>query len=160
MAITGSPRKFHKKFKFILEFDGIVYGGFAKCSELSYEIGEVAQREGGTLLAEKDPGLVTIPNVTLERGATTDLSFWDWCKQVVDITSQLGDVDENYKKNFDLVQQDRDGTTLLRWRCYRSWPRKFVAGEWDNSADENVIEKVELVLHNFEPILPQSSTVG
>ena len=47
-------------------------------------------------------------------------------------------------------QQDRDGTTLRRWSLSRAWPVKFVAGDWDNEADENVIESVTLTYDFFE----------
>jgi hypothetical protein len=40
------------------------------------------------------------------------------------------------------VQQDRDGVTLRRRSLSRSWPIKFVAGEWDNESVEYVIEQV------------------
>ncbi|MBC7172782.1 MAG: phage tail protein, partial [Polyangiaceae bacterium] len=30
------------------------------------------------------------------------------------------------------------------------WPIKFVAGEWDNESDENVIEQVTLTYDFFE----------
>jgi hypothetical protein len=32
MAVIGTPRTFHKKFKFIVEIDGIASAGFQKCS--------------------------------------------------------------------------------------------------------------------------------
>jgi phage tail-like protein len=64
--------------------------------------------------------------------------------------SGLGLVDNAYKRNLDIVQQDRDGTTLRRWSLTGAWPVKFVAGEWDNEADENVIESVTLTFDFFE----------
>jgi len=48
------------------------------------------------------------------------------------------------------VQQDRDGLTLRRWSLSRAWPVKFVAGEWDNESDENIIESVTLTYDFFE----------
>lgn len=48
------------------------------------------------------------------------------------------------------MQQDRDGTTLRRWSLSRAWPVKFVAGDWDNESDENVIESVTLTYDFFE----------
>jgi len=54
------------------------------------------------------------------------------------------------KDPLDVVQQDRDGTTLRRWSLSRAWPVKFVAGDWDNEADENVIESVTLSYDFFE----------
>lgn len=34
--------------------------------------------------------------------------------------------------------------TLRRWSLSLVWPIKFVAGEWDNESDENVIQQVTL----------------
>ncbi len=50
----------------------------------------------------------------------------------------------DYKRNLGIVQQERDGTTLRRWRLTRAWPVKSVAGEWGNEANENLIESVTL----------------
>ena len=44
----------------------------------------------------------------------------------------------------------RDGLTLRRWSLSRAWPVKFVAGEWDNESDENIIESVTLTYDFFE----------
>ena len=65
-------------------------------------------------------------------------------------SSGLGLTDVNYRRNLDIVQQDRDGLTLRRWSLSRAWPVKFVAGEWDNESDENVIESVTLTYDVFE----------
>jgi hypothetical protein len=55
-----------------------------------------------------------------------------------------------YKRNLEIVQQDRAGTTLRRRLLSRAWPVKFVAGDWNNGADENVIESVTLSYDFFE----------
>lgn len=149
---VGSPRSFYKKFKFTIEIDGFTYFGFQKCSELSAEIGVVEHREGGVLIADKTPGLVTVPNITLERGATKDQEMFKWWKQVVDMAANLGEglPDPGYARSMDIVQHDRDGSVLQRFPIPLAWPRKFVAGEWDNDADEVVITSVELVIQMFD----------
>ncbi len=150
MTITGAPRSFHKKFKFIIEADFVGHAGFQKCSELSVEVANVQYFEGGSLIPNKSPGRLTFADVTLERGATQDRDLFDWFQDVAVTASGLGLVDNAYKRNLDIVQQDRDGTTLRRWSLTGAWPVKFVAGEWDNEADENVIESVTLTFDFFE----------
>jgi phage tail-like protein len=150
MPIIGNPRSFHKKFKFVIELDDIKHAGFQKCSELSVEIANVQYYEGGSLIPNKSPGRMTFPDVTLERGATQDRDLFDWFQQVANLASGLGLNDIDYKRNLDIVQQDRDGSTLRRWSITNAWPVKFVAGEWDNEADENVIESVTLSFDYFE----------
>ncbi|MFP2956540.1 phage tail protein [Myxococcus sp. 1LA] len=150
MAIIGQPRSFHKRFKFLCEADGLGHSGFQKCSELSVEVANVQYFEGGSLIPNKSPGRLTFSDVTLERGATQDHELFDWFQDVVHTTSGLGLPDALYKRNLDIVQQDRDGTTMRRWSLSRAWPVKFVAGEWDNESDENVIESVTLTYDFFE----------
>ena len=148
--VLGTPRTFHKKFKFIVEVDGFASAGFQKCSELSVEAANVQYFEGGSLIPNKSPGRLTFADVTLERGATQDRDLFDWFQDVAITSSGLGLTDVTYKRNLDIVQQDRDGTTLRRWSLSRAWPVKFVAGDWDNDADENVIESVTLTYDFFE----------
>ena len=150
MAVIGKPRSFHKKFKFIVEIDGVGHSGFQKCSELSVEVANVQYFEGGTLIPNKSPGRLTFADVTLERGATQDKDLFDWFQDVANTASGLGLNDVEYKRNLDIVQQDRDGTTLRRWSLTGAWPVKFVAGDWDNEADENVIESVTLTYDFFK----------
>jgi phage tail-like protein len=150
MTVIGTPRTFHKKFKYVVEIDGFTYAGFQKCSELSVEVANVQYYEGGSLIPNKSPGRLTFADVTLERGATRDHDLFDWFQDVAITSSGLGLPDVAYKRNLDIVQQDRDGVTLRRWTLVRAWPVKFVAGEWDNESDENVIESVTLTYDFFE----------
>ncbi len=149
MAVIGTPRTFHKKFKFIVEIDGVASAGFQKCSELSVEVANVEYHEGGTLIPNKSPGRLKFADVTLERGATKDHDLFDWMEEVADASANAGLVEPKFKRNLDIVQQDRDGTTLRRWSLSGAWPTKFVAGAWDNEADENVIESVTLTFDFF-----------
>jgi phage tail-like protein len=150
MPVLGTPRSFHKKFKFVVEIDGVASAGFQKASELSVEIANVQYYEGGSLIPNKSPGRLTFADVTLERGATMDKDLFDWFTQVAEASANIGLKEPFFKRNLDIVQQDRDGSTLRRWSLTGAWPVKFVAGDWDNEADENVIESVTLTYDFFE----------
>ena len=150
-AVIGNPRSFHKKFKFIVEIDSISSAKFQKCSELSSEIANVEYYEGGSLIPDKSPGRLKFADITLERGASKDNELFQWFQTVAKASANAGLVDAQYKRNLDIVQQDRDGTTIRRYRVTNAWPTKFVAGEWDNGADENVMESLTLTYDRFEP---------
>jgi phage tail-like protein len=143
-GIIGTPRSFHKRFKFRVEFDGLGSAAFKTCSEIAIEFATVEHREGGVLIPDKSPGLATIDDLTLERGATMDRDLYDWLLQVGDIAANGGQIDAKYKRMGELVQYDRDNTVLRKWRLHNCWVKRFVAGAWDNEADENVIESVVL----------------
>lgn len=149
MPIIGTPRTFHKKFKFVVEIDEFTSAGFQKCSELSVEVANIEYHEGGALIPNKSPGRLKFADVTLERGATKDSDLFDWMSEVADAAANAGLVEPRFKRNVDIVQQDRDGSTLRRWSLSGAWPIKFVAGAWDNEADENVIESVTLTYDFF-----------
>ena len=78
--VLGTPRVFHKKYKFLVEIDEVAVAKFRNCSELSAEIDKIEQREGGSLIPNKDPGLVNFTDITLERGATDDFDLFTWFK--------------------------------------------------------------------------------
>lgn len=149
MPIIGTPRTFHKKFAYVVEIDQLQSAGFQKCSELSVEVASIDYYEGGSLLPNKSPGRLKFADITLERGATKDQDLFDWFSDVADAAANAGLPEPLFKRNLDLVQQDRDGTTLRRWRLFGAWPVKFVAGAWDNESDENVIESVTLTYDYF-----------
>lgn len=150
--IIGTPRDFHKKFKFIVEVDGLGSTAFRDCSELSAEIAKIMHHEGGVLTADPDPGRVTFTDVTLARGATADAQLYEWFRETADVAANAGLINPQFKRMVDIVQLDRDNSELRRWRLHKAWTQKFVAGDWDNEADENVIESVTLAYHYFELI--------
>ena len=146
----GQPRSYYKRFAFVVEIDGLVYAGFQSCSDLSLEVAVVEQREGGGVLPDKSPGLVTVADITLERGATDDEDLWNWMKEVANMAAGAGQIDPEYKRTMDIVQLDRDGAELRRWTVVGCWPTTFTAGAWDGTADENVIESVILACDYFK----------
>jgi phage tail-like protein len=149
MQITGSPRSFFHKASFICECPGLGSAAFSSVGELSVEAAVVTHWEGGAVVPYKAPGRLSFSDVQLERGATRDRDLYDWFLEVANAASGRGLVNNRYKRSVDVVQLDRDGTTLRRWTLFNAWPSKFVAGEWDNDSDEVVIEAVTLVYDYF-----------
>jgi len=143
-GIIGTPRSFHKRFAFQVEIDGLGSAAFRTCSDIAVEFADVDHSEGGTLIPDKSLGRATVEDVTLERGATQDHDLYDWMLDCANLAINAGLVDAQYKRMVDVVQFDRDGTVLRRWRLHNAFIKRFVAGSWDNEADENVIESVVL----------------
>ncbi len=149
MTVLGTPRSFHHKYAFLVEAPGIGSAAFSSVGELAAEAAVVTHWEGGRHIPYKAPGRLTFADVPLERGATRDRDLYDWFQEVANAASGRGLVDNRYKRTLDVVQLDRDGTTLRRWTLFNAWPSRFVAGEWDNDSDEVVIESVTLVYDYF-----------
>lgn len=141
-AIQGVSRNYFKKFKFVFEIAGVAWAGFQTCGDIAIEVAKVEHHEGGSLIPNKSPGRVTVPDVELRRGATTDLDLYNWMQQCV-AAGAIGE-EPAEKRSPDLVQQDRAGNELRRWTLINAWPIRWKAGDWDNTADEALIESVTL----------------
>jgi phage tail-like protein len=149
MNVLGAPRSFFHRYSFIVECPGIGSAAFSSVGELAVEAAVVTHWEGGALVPTKAPGRLTFPDVELERGATRDRDLYDWFLEVGNAAAGRGLVNFRYKRSVDIVQLDRDGTTLRRWTLFNAWPMRFVAGEWDNDSDEVLIESVTLAYDYF-----------
>jgi phage tail-like protein len=159
MGLAGTVKSFDKKFKFKVEIDGFKSADFQKASALEVEISNVEHYEGGSVVPNKSPGLVKFTPVTLERGVSKDVDFLDWVTACVALAAagvgatNTGAPDPLYKRNLDIVQMDRDGAVVKRWTLFGAWPTKYVAGEWDNTASETVIESITLEYDFFDKTL-------
>lgn len=151
MAVIGKPRSFNKKFLFLVEFDGVVLAKFQSAGPLKMEVGVVEQWEGGTIIPSTSPGRVKAMSTTLKRGQTSNLDLWRWMKQVANIAANSGAIDALYKRTGAIVQLDRDGSRLTSWSVHDAYPTSFTAGDWDATADANVIEEVVLQYTYFDP---------
>jgi hypothetical protein len=95
---------------------------------------------------------VTVPDITVERAACNDMDMFNWFKQGINLVSGLGDVAPQNERDMSVMQLDRDGSELREIPCTGCQPIKFVAGDWDNESDENVIEKTTMMLDTWDII--------
>ena len=150
MPVRGNPRGLHQKFLFTVSVTPPwASAAFQKCSELSVEIAEVSYWEGGSLIPIKDPGRLTFADITLERGASDDLDFYTWARDTANAArgrsgGGRGTGLLEVKKNLGIEQRDRNDDVLRTWQVFNAWPKKMVAGEWDNTTDEATLEMLTL----------------
>lgn len=148
-------RKVHLKAKFLVNIGGIESAAFQQCSELSVEAAKIEYHEGGSVIPIKEAGLLNFSDVTLQRGTSGNQDFYNWIRKVWDASmgpgaESTGLADNLYKRDdAAIVQKDRDTSQLRAWALFGAWPTKFVAGEWDNSANEVVIEQLTLTYDYF-----------
>ena len=149
----GERRKLHEKHKFICLSLRFGFSAFQKMSELSVEAAKIEYHEGGALIPIKDPGRLTFSDVTLERGSSTDFDFHNWMRDVADASLAEGGtglIMPQFKADdIAVIQRDRDNSILREWDLVGAWPTKYVAGDWDNTVDEVVIETLTLTYDFF-----------
>jgi phage tail-like protein len=149
----GRAKKYYDRYKFRVEIPGIGQSGFQKAGPLAAEVDVNEHWEGGSILPDKSPGKLKFDDLTLGYGATDDLSMFVWFATIADGLSETGELDpELFKKDISIVQLDRAGNEVHRWMVFGAWPKRFVAGDWDNTSGEKTIREVVLVYDFFIPL--------
>lgn len=143
MSIKGlGVRNFYQKYTFTVEVGGIGSATFQTCSEVKMETADVDHFEGGGLIPDKQPGRVTVSDVTLTRGMTNDLQLYQWFAQT-SVAESIKDFSV-FKRPVTIYQKNRTGAILRKWLLTNCYPKSWSSGDWDNNADEVRIETVVL----------------
>lgn len=120
------------KFRFDVEVDGVVGGGFQKVGGLVVESEVTAFQEGG-----RNDGMVKLPGqgqvgaVTLRRGVVADRVMLGWVRQ-------------GGRRTVDLILRDDAGREVVRYTLLRAWASKWEMEDLDGSASEVAVEMVEV----------------
>jgi phage tail-like protein len=136
----------------LVEVDGIARAAFKSCSELSAEVANIDHKEGGDPVPVSMPGTATFPEVTLERGVCNDFDLYNWFKDTLDAATGNGLREPDLFRTVDIVQLDRDGAELERYRLFFTYCRRYVGGDWDMDADECRMEQVVIKPRYWERV--------
>lgn len=150
MPVIGEPRHFHSRFRFLVEIDGVGSAAFQSCSDLKAEIAKIEYYEGGVIVPFKEPGRMSVADLTIERAATKDADLFAWFQSTSSAALNGGLRSPFFKRTGSVVQFDRDNRTLRRWQLSGLWPTSFTAGAWDNGSDEFTMEQVVLTYDFFQ----------
>ncbi len=171
-SLVGSPVTPFQAARFVVRVEGSPgVAGTAKfktCVGLEAAVAVSEIWHGGSMIAQKEPARVTFPPVTLERGALNDAQLFNWFAITVAPTPAIGGAGQAYKRMVDIVEQDRSGLTVNRWRLVNAWVSNYKPGDFDNESDEFLIETIELTyeffiavgLPNANPIAQLASALG
>lgn len=135
-------------YRFRLEIDNVQLAGFSEVSGLEVTVGVIDYREGtDPPHVRKLAGLTKYGNVTLKRGLTVganSLELHAWHRQVV--SGQLAQA----RRRVTIVVQDDAGNDRARFVVSEAWPVKYAAGGLNATANEVLIELLELANEGIE----------
>lgn len=123
-------------FRFVVELDGTVAGGFQTVAGIERQTQVEPYREGGVNDFEHQFVVkTTYPPLVLKRGLT-DTRLWDWHQEVIG-----GDI----QRRTVSVLLIEAGSEVWRWVCVGAYPAKWTGADLDAMGDSVATESVELV---------------
>jgi phage tail-like protein len=138
--ISGIRIDPYTSFKFQVEIQGLIVGGFSEVSGLQAQTQTETVREGGVNdHVHKLPKGTEQSNITLKRGITDSDVLWKWHRDVVD-----GKVK---RKSGRIILMDFEGNEKWHWTFEDAYPVKWVGPDFKAKGGETAVETLELV-HN------------
>jgi phage tail-like protein len=118
--------------------DGVaVSGAFTEVTGLELEIPPIEYRTGSEdITVRKIPGLKKFTNITLKRGITGHVGFFDWVKEALNGRVR--------RTSGSIVLLDENRQEVMRWNFDRAWPTKYTGPGL--SAGKNEIAMETLIL--------------
>jgi phage tail-like protein len=137
-AVAGDPLV---SFNFAIEVSGIIQGYFTEASGLGSEHDVVDHKiiKDGKEVVRKIPGRLKWGDITLKRGITANLDFWDWRRMVED-----GQV-AKARRNGSIMMYDQEGVEVARWNFTAGWPSKVSGPSPNTTSNEVGVEELVIV---------------
>lgn len=130
-------------FRFRIEIDNVIAGGFTECSGLQVETEVEEHREGGlNEFSHKLPKGAKYGTITLKRGFIDGTDLWDWNQKVIAGQTQQ-------RKNLSIILLDGTGNDKIRWDVRDALPVKWSSSEFKSDGNTVMVETLELVHHGF-----------
>jgi len=128
-------------FRFVVEMNGLLSGGFSRVKGMSREIKHESFREGGVNDYEhKLITQVSYPVLVLERGLALE-ELWTWA-----LAASEGDVE---RRMLWVRLQDEAGAPGWGWQIENAFPVKWSVSDLDAISSPVVMESLELAHHGM-----------
>lgn len=127
----------YASFRFTVEIDSLIVGGFTEVSGLEREVETEEYNEGGVNgYTHSLPDRTSYPNLTLKRGLTDSDVFLDWLQQ-----NGYTGVD---RRSGRILLLDESRTAVWGWAFRDAYPVKWTGPDLRGDQGEVAIESVEL----------------
>ena len=93
----------------------------------------------GQEVVQMIPGRISWTEVTLKKGITADLGFWEWR----DLVTQ-GDID-TARTMVTITMYDRNYEEVTTWTLFNAWPSKLTGPALASDSNDFTVEELTLV---------------
>jgi len=155
MAAQARSRALHPKFAFLVSdpSGGLTLSKFQQCTGGEVSFAEATYSEGGAAAPMKESTRATFANYTLQRGIDSNLDFYNWCLEIVNILlfapMGAGVASPGQLRNLRIDKLKRDRMIFRSVKCFNCQPVRFNPGDQDNTSDDIDIEELEFMYEYF-----------
>ena len=138
--------------RFYVEIGNEIKASFSECSGFGVNIKKETLLEGG--LNERQHVLVghaEFDDVTLKRGMTNDITFWDWLSQTLISYPKT-------RHNINILLFNQAGETQLSWSLLDAIPVSWKAPAFQAESSSVAIEELTLAYEGIELVSPGGRT--
>ncbi len=140
---TGERTDPYLGFRFHVELEGLIVGGFSEVTGLGIELETETYEEGGTNgFTHVLPTRTTHPNVTFERGVTDSNELFEWMNG-----ARRGPPDRRTGMIFLL---DSTGVPVRGWQFRDGYPVRWNGPELGADRGAVAVERLEIVHHGLD----------
>lgn len=133
----------YRCFRFRIEIDGLIVGGFSEATGLQGETQIEEYKEGGVNHhIHRLPKETKYPNLVLKRGLTDSEVLWDWHKDVASGKFE--------RKTVHVILLDDGGKDAWRWSFEKAYPVKWAGTELKADSNSVAFETIELAHNGFK----------
>jgi phage tail-like protein len=137
--------------RFYVEMESTITASFSECSGLGVQIKHESQMEGGVNDQQRILlGQAEFSDITLKRGITDSLTFWEWTQAILAGQS-------NKRRNINILLFNQAGETMQCWTLIGAVPVGWKAPALQ--ADSNTLAIEELTLA-YEGLRVENQTKG
>lgn len=132
---------------FMVQVDNFATGYFLEVGGLGSETEVTDHKVMGASnqdIVRKIPGRTKWSDITLKRGITSNMEFYDWRKMVED-----GMVDEA-RSNGTITMLDQAGSPIAEWTFENGWPSKVSGPSLKSDSNEIGVEEITIVHEGIE----------
>ncbi|MFT4923419.1 MAG: phage tail-like protein [Haloarculaceae archaeon] len=134
---TGSRVDPYLDFRFLVEIESLIVGGFAEVEGIEFEVDTEEYEEGGVNhYTHVLPTRTTSGTVTLRRGLTDAEGLWDWARAGVRGTAD--------RRVVRVILLDREGSEAAGWVFHRAMPVRWSGPDLAAENGQVAMEELEL----------------
>jgi phage tail-like protein len=119
-----------------------VSGAFTEVTGLELELPPIEYRGGAEdITVRKIPGLKKYTNITLKRGITGHVGFWNWVVEAMNGKAR--------RTAGSISMLDENRQEVMRWNFTRAWPTKYTGPSFGASKNEIAMETLVLAIESL-----------